>query len=209
MELEMNPARTPTTEAIGGKLSLLALVVAALLIFSSFALIVSTLLGLQLGHALLRPNPFAAYEGIWPGQSISSLAAHARGTPEGKMLCRSGIMLHDQYPSLVIHFDAGTAYGSDMGNKIVCTAFPSEGVFRSMSVTVENDQVQELTLFSDSLHQDSLFLYWGAPDAITSVQDTTRLYLHWNRDTYEAMAAVLEADYMVDFVTLTKQDAPG
>jgi hypothetical protein len=66
-----------------------------------------------------------------------------------------------------------------------------------------------LSLFSDNLHQDSLFLYWGAPDAITSVQDTARLYLHWNRDTYEATAAVLQADYIVDFVTLTKKDASG
>lgn len=207
MELEMNPARTPTPEAMGGKLSLLALVAAAVLMLSFSALIISTLLGLQLGHALLRPNPFAAYEAVWPGQSISSLTAYARRTPEGEIPCYGNA--NEPFLGLVIQPISRTAYADTLSREIVCTANPSEGTFRSMIVAIEHDQVQELVLFSDTLHQDTLFVYWGAPDAITSVQDDERLYVHWNRDTYEATAAVLEADYMVDFVTLTKKDEPG
>jgi hypothetical protein len=62
-----------------------------------------------------------------------------------------------------------------------------------------------LSLFSDNLHQDSLFLYWGAPDAITRIRGFDRLYLHWDRGTYEATAAVVDENYMVSFVTLTKK----
>lgn len=195
MEMETLSERSKFAGGLGGGLSILVLVAAAMLILNFSALIVSTLLGLRLGDALLRPNPFAAYEAIWPGQSIASLEAYAQQTPEGAFPCYAPVAPSNTY-------DVGAS-------ALVCTSASDEGVFRSMSVTVVRGQVQELTLFSDSLHQDNLFLYWGAPDAITRVRGFERIYLRWYHDTYEATAAVLDADYMVDFVTLTRQGVPG
>jgi hypothetical protein len=193
MELEMNPAPISASESTDGRLSILALAAAAVLILSFSALIGSTLLGLQLGDSLLRSNPFADYEAVWPGQSIASLEAYARRTSVGAIPCYAPAVSGNTYDVRV--------------NEIICTYVSDESLFRSMSVRVVRDQVQELTLFPGSLHQDNLFLYWGAPDSITRIRGGERIYLHWNRDTYEATAAVLDADYMVDFVILTRKDA--
>lgn len=206
MEREMNAARSLGSESFGSRLPLLATFLAFLLIFSFAVLILSALLGLQLGSAALRPNLFADFQAVWPGQSVYSLAEFAQHTPEGALLCWSGAAPDEPVPGLTVHVSHDPNY---IGDRIACTYAPTEGVFRSVSVRVEHGLVQEVTLFSDVLQQDSLLLYWGAPDAIHSIGSPQRQYMRWYHDTYLAEAAVLEGDYMVNIVTLIRDQAPG
>ncbi len=77
--------------------------------------------------------------------------------------------------------------------------------FRTMRVTVVDNRVQELVLFSDILQQDSLMLYWGIPDSITGSNNDRWMFLNWNRDTYSAVAMVTQSNSMVQLLTLTSK----
>ena len=205
MELQWSAPRSRTDRPESTAIPLLASFIAALLSLSFLVLIVSTLTGMQLGNKLLRPNPFTSLEAVWPGQSSGSVAAFVERTSEGGMLCFTGSDSNAPYSSSAVRLEANTIVGVALANRIVCSAASNTGTFRSMTTTVEQGQVQELVLFSDVLHQDSLFLYWGAPDAISSA-DSAHLYLHWNRESYAATAAVAEDGDMVSFITLRKRD---
>ena len=84
----------------------------------------------------------------------------------------------------------------------LCESIPKDGTFRLMSVTIDAGQVQTLTLRSDVLQSDALFLYWGAPDAITKTSDKDRFELRWARTTYEAVASVERSGEMVNSLML-------
>ena len=174
---------------------------AVLLTVSFLVLTLSTLTGLQLGNALVHPNPFAAYEAVWPGQSAASVAAFALGSRQGYMPCVAGASPRKPYASLEVRIAPG-AYET-LGDKGDCIHAPNNGIFRWMTVAIEDDQVQELQLFSDVLQQDTLLLYWGAPDAIAKAGNDSLLNLYWERSTYSAVASVLERDSVVRAVTLT------
>jgi hypothetical protein len=102
---------------------------------------------------------------------------------------------------LVAHVALG-AYDA-LGQQLNCFDYPTDGIFRWITFRLNNDQVQELQLFSDVLQQDTLFLYWGAPDAIHQSGDERRLNLHWERDTYSVMASVIKSSWIAQLVTIT------
>jgi hypothetical protein len=69
--------------------------VSVLLTMSFSVLILSMLAGLSAGSSFLHPNPFAAYEAIWPGQTIAIVSAYALRL---KVLCRASLEHHPANP---------------------------------------------------------------------------------------------------------------
>ena len=166
--------------------------VAVLLTVSFVILIASIVSGLGIRTMLLHPNPFAAYESVWPNQSIASVAAYAQHIPQGSMACVSGASPRQPYSSLDVRVAPG-AYSS-LGSNIRCMNTPRDGVFGWMTIAIDDNRVQELQLFSDGFRQDALLLYWGAPDAITRSGDDSSLHLYWEHSTYSAVASIRETD---------------
>jgi hypothetical protein len=159
-----------------------------LLLLTFIVLILSDLVGFRLGNTELHSNPFTAYEGIWPGQSIESVAAYARQTPEESMTCFSSSAPDPNYPGLVVHIEH--AEMDELDRSIVCTQVPGDSVFRIVNVTIEDKHVQELQLGSNGLQEDSLLLYWGEPDAIIRIGNSQDFWLRWVHDMYWATAKV-------------------
>ena len=176
----------------------------ALLIVSFSVLMLSMVSGFRLGTQLVHSNPFAAYEAIWPGESVSSVAAFAQRTPQGAMKCISGASPIQSYSGLEVRVAAG-AYDA-LRQKIACTHSPKDSVFRWMTIAIDHDQVSELELFSDVLQQESLLLYWGMPDSITRTASDQFLQLCWERSTYSATASIQEANSVVKIVMLKARE---
>ena len=125
-------------------------------------LTLSLLVGVGVGNSFLYPNLFADYEALWPGQSITSVMGYAQHTPEGYMTCISSRKLPSEaYPGLAIT----TIYaGLDRSDtSLVCQSSPQHSLFRQITVIIDQDQVQEVALFSDVLQQNTLCLYWAHP----------------------------------------------
>ena len=187
-------------------LPLLIVFFALLLTMSFIVLILSVAAGFGLGNVLLRSNPVAAYEAVWPGQSVAAVAAYAQHLPQGYLSCVSGASPAQPISGLDVRVAPG-AYGA-MGPEIACTKSLDDGVFRWMTVIIRGEQVQALKLISDGLQQDSLLLYWGAPDALTKSGDQSQINLYWQRDTYSAMASIVEPDLEVQSLALTASASP-
>ena len=174
--------------------------VAILFTFGFVVLMLSVLTGFQAGNMLLHPNPFASYEALWPGQPITSIAGYFSQAPEGHLHC----MLVETGSESYFRLDAISIVGAVTAYQhrtIFCQQFPDNGVFRAITVNIETDRVQALQLISSVLQQDALYLYWGAPDAIT--RGNQSLYLRWDRSTYSAVARVNEVNSVVQRVTVT------
>jgi hypothetical protein len=75
--------------------------------------------------------------------------------------------------------------------------------FRSMRVTLVDNRVQELILFSDVLQQDTVLYYWGIPDSIKGSPMDKWMYLYWNRDGYSVVAMVTQSNARVGLLRLT------
>ena len=178
--------------------------VATLLTLSFIILILAIVVGLHVGDSLLHPNPLATYGGVWPGQSQPSVAAYARRLPQGRISCITGASPRQQYIGLDVRVAAG-AYDA-LGRKISCMNKLDDGVFRWMTVAIDGNHVRELRLFSDTLPQDALLLYWGPPDSISRLGTDSLLNLYWEHSTYSAMAAVRESDSVVKLITLTARE---
>jgi hypothetical protein len=133
--------------------------------FSFITLILSILAGLRLGNSLLHPSPFSAYEAVWPGQSIASLSEYAQQTIPDRLPCLTDVSPRREYPGLEVRVAAG-AYNV-LGQAIKCTAYPKDGMFRVISLTIESDRIRQLEFYSEVLSEDVLLLYWGMPDSIT------------------------------------------
>jgi hypothetical protein len=161
---------------------------AMLLLLIAIVLILSTMIGFSIGNSALRSNPLTAYEGIWLGQPIASVAAYAGQTSAGSMTCYASNPPEHDYPYLDIYTRNA---GLDESDKtIVCEHYPHDGVFGTVSLTMEGERVQELTFLSDRLQENTLLLYWGAPDAITRIGNTQGFWLRWVRSSYWAVAKV-------------------
>src|SRR5262245_791515 len=63
--------------------SALHLLLAVLLSLSLMVVMVSVLISFRLGDMMARPNPFTAYESLWPGQPIADMVAFRRRAPSG------------------------------------------------------------------------------------------------------------------------------
>jgi hypothetical protein len=127
-----------------------------LLTFSFVVLILSTLAGLRLGNTLLHPSPFGAFEAVWTGQSIASLSEYAQQTIPGHLACLTGASPHQEYLGLAVRVAPG-AYNA-LGQVIKCAAYPKDGMFRVISLTIENDSIQQLEFYSEVLSEDVLLL---------------------------------------------------
>ena len=185
-------------------LSALLASISILLLVSFVVLIASMLAGLYLGTMQLHPNVFATYNAVWPGQTMASLAAFAQHTPEGRIKCIADEAPSKVYPHLVVNVTIGAT--GVLNHTTYCMSAVDDALFHKIEVVLSDGQVQVLKLFSDTLHHDTLLLYWGAPDAIQRRGDNQPLYLEWNRRTYSATALVRELDSMVTVVTLTAKD---
>jgi len=180
-----------------------AVVVAAVgLTFGFVTFMLATVAGLQLGNTLLRPSPFIPYEAIWPGQSLESLETYVRRMAERQITCTSGEAPSPgaPYSSAAVYRIPGDAIPS---SELVCSYSPASGLFRWVTVRMENARIEQLELISDVLPEDVLLLYWGMPDSISRMGSDQRLNLFWERGSYQAMATVMEATSLVRIVTLT------
>lgn len=203
LERSMNHARVSSMTLVIRTLPTLVGFVALLFTFGFLVLMLSVLTGFQAGNMLLHPNPFATYEALWPGQPITSIIGYFRQNPEGHLHC-----IFDESPSesyfILDALSIAAAVTAYEHRPIYCQQFPNSGVFRAITVNVETDRVQALQLISTVLQPDALYLYWGAPDAIT--RSNHSLYLRWDRSTYSAVAWVNELTSVVQRVALTAID---
>ncbi len=174
------------------------------LLFVLFML--SIISGYQLGNTLLRPSPFIPYEAIWPGLELDSLVAYARRTPEGFINCSSGVSATTSQPYPVTTTYVIPRDSAALNGRLVCFFQPASGAFRWVTVHVEDEQIQQVELLSDVLPEDALLLYWGMPDAISRMGSDQRLNLFWERNSYSAMATVVETTSTVRIVTLTAKE---
>ncbi len=179
--------------------------VGALTVLSLFVLMLSILAGFQHGSALLHPNPAANYMLLWPGQPVSSVAAYVRQNPKNRTVCYSGVQNQQETTGLPLRA-AQWAASDPADRSILCEITPSDGIFRLMTVNIDQGAVQTLTLRSDVLQLDALFLYWGVPDVITHAGGEQVLSMEWNRSTYRASASVNGSTSAVRLVTLTATD---
>jgi hypothetical protein len=173
-------------------------VLALLLTFGLVMLMLTFLISFRLGDLMARPNPFTAYESIWPGQSIANMSQYAVRAPKAYFRCyteSSGA----QFPGERVNIP----YGDNQPPQNMTCENNADDVFRYMGIRIKDNRIQELDLFSDVLQEDTLFLYWGAPDAITEGQIGKTVYLHWNRSSYEATATITKPYSVVNLVTIT------
>jgi hypothetical protein len=180
----------------------LVLFLGSLLTISFTILILSIVAGFQQGSALLHPNLFAAYVEVWPGQPIASVAAYAHHAPERQTIWLSGNPPKKEFPELFMH-TVQWAAADPADRSILCTSSPTDGTFHQMQAVIVEDRVQVLTLESSVLQADALFLYWGAPDGITSENSDQPISLmRWDRGTYSGTASVQEPGSVVKSLTL-------
>lgn len=183
-----------------------AVLVAAVGLTIGFVMfMLSTIAGLQLGNTLLRPSPFIPYEAIWPGQTLESLEAYARGLPERQIACMAGgsPSLGSPYSGVTVYHIPENMPNTSLNAELVCSYQPASGLFRWVTVRIINSRISQLELLSDVLPEDVLQLYWGMPDAISRMGRDQRLNLYWERSGYSAMATVMETSSVVRIVTLT------
>jgi hypothetical protein len=201
---QISIVRPPGRVLIIPTLPALAAFLSTLLFLSVVVLVLAMLEGMQVGHNLLHPNPFIPYEALWPGQSIGSVADYARRTHKGNIPCYTDSAFDTVLSGLVVYSNYN--YYVSGNHVVTCIGDRREDVFRQMLVTLANEKVRELFLFSDTLRQDTLTLYWGVPDAITRGSNGQSIFLHWNQETYTATATINEPDAMVSLVTLIAKD---
>jgi hypothetical protein len=197
------PDREPAPRALViFVLPTLHLLLALLLTAITLTAIMSLLVSFRLGDMMARPNPFDNYALVWPGQSLADVAEYAHRTPEGHIACQSRTPILNEYPGLLLLAIPNTDIFYGPPQPVTCMDAIEKGTFRSVSITLKNGRIQELNLFSDFLQQEVLFLYWGAPDAITKGQNDQSLYLNWDRSTYTATAMLTKPYLVVSLVTL-------
>lgn len=176
----------------------LILVLALLFTFGLLMLMISLGISFRLGDMMARPNPFTAYDAIWPGQTITDMAEYAVRAPEGYERCYIE-SFGREYPSQ----RTTVTYGAnEPPPTMTCENNGANGLFRNIGLLFRGNRIQELDLFSDVLAEDILFLYWGAPDAITEGEIGKTIYLHWDRSTYKATATVTKPYSVVNLVTV-------
>jgi hypothetical protein len=176
-----------------------------LLTLSFVVLILSTLAGLQLGNTLLHPSPFAAFEAIWPGQSVTSLSAYAGRNARDSLPCIAASAPQSQYIGLDVQV-APVAYNGSAQAVMTCADYPKDDIFRTVSVTIENNRIRQLEFYSDVLPEDSLLLYWGMPDSITQSGNPQIVNLYWERSTYSVLASVMKSGSVVKLITVTAKE---
>ena len=89
---------------------------------------------------------------------------------------------------------------------MTCADYPKGNIFRTVSVTIENNRIRQLEFYSDVLPEDSLLLYWGMPDSITQSGNPQIVNLYWERSTYSALASVMKSGSVVKLITLTAKE---
>ncbi len=196
--MERTAKEALTTDAISfsGAFTTWMFWLAMFLLLAATMFTCSLILGFRAGTGLLHPNPFVAYESLWPGQAIVNPAEIVRRTIPGSPLT----CVNKLYPSVPMGESAQSSQWTK--NAILCTGTPKDSVFNCLSLTIENGQVQSLHLTSNRLQQDALFLYWGAPDVIRDTGSQERWSLQWNRSSYQATALVREATSVVEDVSV-------
>jgi hypothetical protein len=170
------------------------IIVAILLTFGFLVTIISALTGIELGNTLSHPNPFTAYEAIWPGQPTAELSEYIQRTDAGFVNCFSG----DRYST--------GSFGSWGIERYLCMDNPSDSVFGSVQVAIADSRIHNLLLFSNVLLENALMLYWGIPDSIAQSRKSQWVELYWERRGYSASALVNKTNSVVKLITVTAKE---
>ncbi|MEO8606256.1 MAG: hypothetical protein ABI690_00115 [Chloroflexota bacterium] len=174
------------------------MVLALMLTFGLVIVMLSLLVSFRLGETMARPNPFSAYESLWPGQSIADMVEFGVHMPKSYTRCYTE-SYSAQYPGEKVTVTYGATQPPE---NMTCANSVDNDLFRFMGIRIKENQIQEIDLFSDVLQEDTLYLYWGAPDSITEGQVGRTVYLHWDRTTYTATATLIKPYSVVNLVTL-------
>ena len=201
MQRQMHGTQVSSRTLVIHTLPGLVFFLSVLLIVGFLTLILSVLASGHLIEALAHPNPFAAYEVFWPGQLIDTATDYARLTTDNHLACMSEAQASLGQLGIELTLSPSTVYQAE--GTIYCQRFLDDGIFRRLLMRIEKKRIQELQLFSKGLQQDTLFLYWGTPDAITKSGNDRFWELYWERSTYSAMATVIKTNSIVTLVTLT------
>lgn len=201
----MTQTRVPSGALVIYTLPALTLIIGVLLTLGFAGLMLSLLAGLQAQAALLQTNPFAGYEALLPGQSLTSVIAYAQSTPEGYITSRADPPWTRQYLGRVLNLVYRVSSTND--RPAVCEDdSPNDGIFSKVILIIDADRVRELHLLSTALQQESLLLYWGAPDVVGISTNRQLFELTWGRRTYSATALVAGTASVVERIILTAKN---
>jgi hypothetical protein len=187
----MNVARNAHHRSILNVVPMLILVSTTLTI-SFLLLLLGARIGIQIGDILLRPNPFTDYPLLLPGQPASNWIVFVQRMPAGT--CSSATSVSGNRSNSNV--DDPTLIGR-------CNFAPHQAVFSAATVRMDGQRIHTLTLYSESLAENSVLLYLGMPASIDIISPSRREYiLHWERDTYTAAATVTVERSVVSILTL-------
>ncbi len=193
-------ARTPKRALVIHALPTFIIFLALMMVTIFLTAILSLLAMIRLENSLIHPNPLVAYEAFWPGQSITSIVNDTYQIISSTLRCYSPMLGDSGYPA-GIKLDDYIKLISPY-DKLSCLGNTPDDIFHSIRVDIQDERVQQLDLFSDILQEDTLLLYWGAPDAIQRGTDGRYIYLRWNCSTYIATASIPANGSVVSFLSL-------
>jgi hypothetical protein len=158
-------------DKLSSELRLLFLV-PTLLAVSLFCITLTVLAGTALAYPDGYPDPFAPYDEVMPGQPAKALEVYP---------CVSHVSLHGE------------------GQHNLCYIWPEEAIFRSITATVCNEIILDLTFNVKNVQIVDLVELWGRPDTIDEVPRAYRL--RWDEGIY-AVSSATERFTFQSFVVL-------
>lgn len=118
---------------------------------------------LVVGAAASFPNPFAAYDGLMPGQLAAGVGVNAA-------VCDNG---------------------SPREARKVCAVQPQTGLFHLISFTETQGNIVETSFYSEPLQLGSLLAEWGEPETIRRNPSGRTFTLGWDSPPFSASALLI------------------
>src|SRR6185503_16009979 len=106
------------------------------------SLLLSLVISFRLGDMIARPNPFNNYEIIWPGGTLDDVAEYAHRTPKGHIACYSNTPMVNTYADVLWLDVSTTEIHYEPAQFITCTDDFEQGTFRSIKITIADDQIR-------------------------------------------------------------------
>jgi len=152
---------------------------AALILVTGMLIFILSAIG-GVRYTLTRPNPFAHYGSILPGEAASILARYDCEKAPG-----------------------AERFGGRFANRSPCFIFPRDEWFHLILVHTRDGQITEVLFFSESLQPEILFASWGQPHHMGMTAERRGVTLYWDRGWYAAKVMVGQEDHVARLITMT------
>jgi hypothetical protein len=199
---ELDQEQSSTRQLLGPLMisGLPALIIgcSALLTMSLLALLLSMVAGTQRAYSQFGENPLDSYRRIWPGQQLNTSRAKTYEVLKTRFTCAADLLDTGNED----YVDTGNSGPAPSADPLACSFLLQDPHVHWASVSVHYNRIQELQFHTHNLDLDTLYLYWGAPDAITRGSDSGQFQLDWTYETYVVQAWV-NTSQAVSIVTLT------